>query len=161
MIAQESSVSNGTLFRYFPTKEILINSVYYEIKEQLGKDLSMGMSDEKTIEDKARRIWGNLVRWGVDNPNESLFIEQFSASPFITKIPAEEVVKDYSMMVEVFNEVIKKGPLKDTDSSVAFVVIFSAAKGIRRSIIDAKGKIDVDQSIDQSFRLICKGIMSE
>jgi len=161
MIAKESGVGNGTLFNYFTTKEILINSVYHEIKGRMGTNLSTGVSDEKTIEDKARRIWGNMIRWGVDNPNEFLFIEQFSASPFITKIPAEEVVKDYSMMVEVFNEVIKKGPLKDTDASVAFVVVFSAAKGITKSIIDAKGKIDADQSIDRSFRLICKGIQSE
>ena len=161
MIALESGVGNGTLFNYFPTKEILINSVYHEIKERFGACLSTGVSDEKTIDDKAWRIWCNMIRWGVDNPNEFLFIEQFSASPFITKIPAEEVVKDYSMMVEVFNEVIKKGPLKDTCASIALVVIFSAGKGVMRSIIEAKGKIDVDQSIDQSFRMICKGIMSE
>lgn len=161
MIAQESGVSNGTLFRYFPTKEILINSVYYDIKGRLGRDLSTGVNDEKTIEDKARRIWGNMVRWGANNPNEFLFIEQFSASPFITMIPEEEVMKDYTIIVEVFNEVIKKGPLKDTDASVAFVMIFSAAMGIMKSIIDSKGKLDVDQSIDQSFRLICKGIMGE
>jgi len=161
MIAKESGVGNGTLFNYFTTKEILINSVYHEIKGRMGTNLSTGVSDEKTIEDKARRIWGNMIRWGVDNPNEFLFIEQFSASPFITKIPAEEVVKDYSMMVEVFNEVIKKGRLKDTDASVAFVVVFSAAKGITKSIVDAQGKIDADQSIDRSFRLICKGIQSE
>jgi AcrR family transcriptional regulator len=161
MIAQESGVSNGTLFRYFPTKEMLINSVYYEIKGQMGRGLSMGVNDETTIEDKARRIWGNLVRWGVNNPNDFMFIEQFSASPFITKIPEEEVVKDYALIVEVFNEAIKKGPLKDTDTSVAFIMIFFAAKGIMKSIIDSKGKMDVDQSIDQSFRLICKGILSE
>ena len=161
LIAKESGVSNGTLFRYFPTKEILINSVYYEIKGQLGRDLSTGVNDEKTIEEKARRIWGNLVRWGVNHPNEFLFIEQFSASPFITKIPEEEVMKDYALIKEVFDEIIKKGPFKDTDNSVALIMIFSAAMGIMRSIIDSKGKLDMDQSIDQSFRLICKGIMSE
>ena len=161
LIAQESGVSNGTLFRYFPTKEILINSVYYEIKGQLGRDLSTGINDENTIEDKTRRIWGNLVRWGVNNPNEFLFIEQFSASPFITKIPEEEIMKDYALIAEVFNEAIKKGPLKDIDNSVAIVMIFSAAMGIMKSIIDSNGKMDVDQSIDQSFRLICKGIMGE
>lgn len=161
MIAQESGVSNGTLFRYFPSKEILINSVYYEIKDRLGKELSIGVSGEKTLEEKARRIWGNMIRWGADHPGEFLFIEQFTASPFITKIPEEEVMKNYALVYEVFSEAIKNGPLKDTDPSVANIMIFSAAMGIMRSIIDSKGKLDVDQSIDQSFRLICKGILGE
>jgi AcrR family transcriptional regulator len=161
MIAQESGVSNGTLFRYFPSKELLINSVYYEIKDRLGKELSVGVSDEKALEEKARRIWGNMIRWGASHPDEFLFIEQFTASPFITKIPEEEVMKNYALIFEVFSEAIKTGPLKDADPSVANIMIFSAAMGIMRSIIDSKGKLDVEQSIDQSFRLICRGIMGE
>jgi len=161
MIAQESGVSNGTLFRYFPTKEELINSVYYEIKGQMGKNISKGVAGEKTLEDKARRIWSNIILWGVLNSDEFLFMEQFTASPFITKLPEEEILKNYALVYEVLLEILKIGPLKDVDPEVALIMIFSTTRGVVRSIIDSKGALDTEQSIDQSFRLIWTGLSGE
>jgi AcrR family transcriptional regulator len=161
LIAKEAGVSNGTLFRYFPTKEELINSVYYEIKGRTGKSISEGVDDEKTLEDKARRIWRNIIVWGVTNPDEFLFMEQFSTSPFITKLPEEEVIKNYAPAYEVLQEIIKTGALKNSDPNVAMIMIFSTTRGVVRSIIDAKGALDTEQSIEQSFRLIWKGIAGE
>ena len=161
MIAQESGVSNGTLFRYFPTKEELINSVYYEIKGQMGKNISKGVAGEKTLEDKARRIWSNIILWGVLNSDEFLFMEQFTASPFITKLPEEEILKNYALVYEILLEILKIGPLKDVDPEVALIMIFSTTRGVVRSIIDSKGALDTEQSIDQSFRLIWTGLSGE
>ena len=157
-IAKEAGVSNGTLFRYFPTKEDLINNVYYEIKGNTGKYLSEGLDQETTIEDKARHMWRNIICWGVTNPDDFLFVEQFSNSPLITKLPEEELMKNYAGTYEVFLQMIKMGTLKNVDPEVAMVVIFSTATGVVRSIINSKGTLDMEQTIEQSFVLIWKGI---
>jgi AcrR family transcriptional regulator len=158
LIAKEAGVSNGTLFRYFPTKEELINSAYYEIKERTGKNISEGVADEKTLEAKARRMWRNIILWGVTNPDEFLFMEQFSSSPFITKLPEGEIMKNYAPVYEVLLEIIKTGNLKNGDPNVAMIMIFSTTRGVVRSIIDSKGALDTGQSIEQSFRLVWNGI---
>lgn len=158
LIAKEAGVSNGTLFRYFPTKEELINSVYYEIKERAGKNISEGVAEEKTLEAKARRIWRNIILWGMMNPDEFLFIEQFTASPFITKLPDGAIMKYYAPVYEVLLEIIKTRNLKNGDSNVAMIMIFSTTRGVIRSLIDSKGALDTEQSIEQSFRLVWNGI---
>jgi AcrR family transcriptional regulator len=43
-ISKEAGVATGTLFNYFPTKEDLINSLYFEVKGQLSQ--SMGKEIE-------------------------------------------------------------------------------------------------------------------
>ena len=161
LIAKESGVSTGTLFYYFPTKEELITSIYFQIKERLENEFSSGVNDEKSIERKARRLWSNIIRWGVKNPDEFLFMEQFNSSPYMVNIAKKNAMTNDDIVYEVFSEAIRKGALKDADPVVAFIMVVSSARGIVKSMIDSKGKLDVDESIDQSFRLMWKGMSGE
>ncbi len=38
-ISKNAGVATGTLFNYFPTKEDLINSLYFEVKGNLGHSM--------------------------------------------------------------------------------------------------------------------------
>ncbi len=96
MISESAGVSTGTLFRCFETKNDLINSVYFSAKERMALATCAGCDQEKDYRDKIKRIWGNLIRWGVENPYEFLFIEQFSSSPFITDVTQEQVQKNFT-----------------------------------------------------------------
>src|SRR5665647_985588 len=84
-ISKEAGVATGTLFNYFPTKEDLINSLYTEVKGQLSQNMGKEIEAQSTFQDKLRKMWSNLIKWGVDNQEEFLFVGQFCSSPYITK----------------------------------------------------------------------------
>lgn len=158
LIAREAGISNGTLFHYFPTKEDLINFAYYAIKSRMAKEIVEGVNDEQTIEDKARRIWRNAILWGVDHPDEYMFVQQFGSSPFIRKLPPEEIFKDARIALEIFAEAIRGGRLRDIEVGVAFTVVFSPIDAVVRSILNSTEDLDRDRLIDVSFRIMWDGM---
>jgi AcrR family transcriptional regulator len=161
LIAREAGVSNGTLFHYFPTKEELINFAYYEIKGRMANEIARGVEEGRTNEDKVRRIWRNTILWGVDHPDEYMFVQQFRSSPFIKKLPPEEVLKDAAAAFEVLTEIIGESCLRDMEIEVAFAVIYSPIDAVVRSIINSGGDLERDRLIDASFGIVWRGMTGE
>jgi len=111
-ISKEAGVATGTLFNYFPTKEDLINSLYFEVKGNLNHAMGKDLEAEGTFQGKLRKIWSNLVKWGVDNQEEFLFVGQFCSSPYITKFTREEIMKEYVFLHDLVDEGIKTGEIR-------------------------------------------------
>ena len=77
-ISKKAGVATGTLFKYFSTKENLINSLYFDVKGMLSRSIGKGIETESIFQDKLRKLWSNLINWGVDN-HEEFFLSDSSA----------------------------------------------------------------------------------
>lgn len=65
VIARNAGVAEGTLFRYFATKDELINTLYLHLKQDLCQ--SMIMELDRSITDAkmmTRFIWNSYISWG-------------------------------------------------------------------------------------------------
>jgi len=159
MISEEAGVATGTLFRYFPTKEALINAAYVVAKGHMAAALKAGIEAEPTFEDKARRIWENTIRWGLRNPEEFLFLEQFASSPFITKLTEKEAISNFGFLADVLDEGIRKGAIKDIRGDMFVAeMIFSSNMAVLKKILREGQNDDTDELIDMSFDLMWRGI---
>lgn len=68
-IAAAAGVANGTLFNYFPTKQSLIDSLYLDLKRELGGlFLSSGAENAENLREKSLLVWESFVRWALANP---------------------------------------------------------------------------------------------
>lgn len=54
-ISKDAGVATGTLFNYFPTKEDLINNLYFEVKGELSLSIGKGIAIESNYQDKLRK----------------------------------------------------------------------------------------------------------
>ncbi len=55
----------GTLFRYFATKDELLNELYLAIKLRTVRTMIAGLDpDEKRPKENARNIWNSYIDWG-------------------------------------------------------------------------------------------------
>jgi AcrR family transcriptional regulator len=158
MISKSAGVSTGTLFRCFETKNDLINSVYFSAKERMGQATYAGCDAEKSVRNKVKHIWGNAIRWGVENPFEFMFIEQFSSSPFITDVTREQAMKNFALLFEVLNEGIRTGTLKNQDRGLALEMLYSANVAVVKKLIQSGDTQDLDETIDRSFDIVWSGI---
>ncbi len=81
-IARSAGVAEGTLFRYFATKDELLNELYLAIKLRLVRTMIPGLDpDEKRPKENARNIWNSYIDWGVRNPMEHKAIRRMAPSP--------------------------------------------------------------------------------
>jgi len=112
-IAKKAGVATGTLFNYFKTKEELINKLYLEIKEELGRELKADLKSDLLVKEKIRRIWYNGVNWALRHPAQHRFFQQFSSSPYITRLTKEEAIRHWEFIAEIFQQGQQEGVLKD------------------------------------------------
>jgi len=158
MISEEAGVATGTLFRYFPTKEALINAAYVVAKSHMAAALKAGIEAKPTFEDKARLIWGNTIRWGLQNPEEFLFLEQFASSPFITKLTEKEAISNFGFLAEVLDEGIRTGAIKDIRDSFVAEMIFSSNMAVLKKLLRDGQNDCTEELIEASFDLMWRGI---
>ncbi|ENZ8059314.1 TetR/AcrR family transcriptional regulator [Klebsiella aerogenes] len=80
-IARSAGVAEGTLFRYFATKDELLNELYLAIKMRLVQTMIAGLNpDEKRPKENARNIWNSYIDWGMRNPMEYRAIRRMALS---------------------------------------------------------------------------------
>ena len=157
-ISKEAGIATGTLFNYFPTKEDLINSLYFEVKGQLSQSMGKEIEAQNTFQDKLRKIWSNLIKWGADNQEEFLFVGQFCSSPYITKFTREEVMKEYVFLHDLVNQGIKTGVIRDFSAELTIAMFYQASRAVVNLILDSDSSQNKNKFIEDGFQIIWEGL---
>ena len=157
-ISKEAGVATGTLFNYFPIEEDHINNLYFEVKGQLSQIMGKEFEAQSTFQGKFKKIWSNLIEWGIDNQEEFLFFGQFCSSPYITKFTREEVIKEYIFLHDLVNEGIKTGVIRDFSSDLTMAMFYQASRTVVNLILDSDSSQDKNKFIEDGFQIIWKGL---
>lgn len=157
-ISKEAGVATGTLFNYFPTKEDLINSLYFEVKGDLSHAMGKDIEAERSFQDKLRKIWSNLIKWGVNNQREFHFVGQFCYSPYITKFTREEVMKEYVFLHDLVNEGIMMGEIRDFSAELTIAMFYHGSRTVVTLIFDSDPSKDENELVEDGFQIIWKGL---
>ncbi|MGA9189758.1 MAG: TetR/AcrR family transcriptional regulator [Methanosarcina sp.] len=157
-ISKEAGVATGTLFNYFPTKEDLINSLYFEVKDRLSSSMGKEIETESIFQERVRRLWSNSINWGIDNQEEFLFVGQFCSSPYITKYTREEVMKEYIFLHNLVNEGIKTGEIKDFSPELTIAMFYQGSRAVVNLILNSNLSKDKNELIENGFQIIWRGL---
>ena len=82
-IAKAAGTGMGTIYNYFPNKELLNNEIYVNIKES-EKSVFIDFSLEKPIKLQFENYFSSIIDFFINNPSYFKFMEQLQASPIIT-----------------------------------------------------------------------------
>ena len=83
-ISSAAHVAEGTLFTYFPTKDVLVNEVYRGLKHEVADALFSAYPKAADARVRFRHIWDRYVHWGVEHPDKYRVMLQLQASEAIT-----------------------------------------------------------------------------
>jgi AcrR family transcriptional regulator len=83
-ISKQAGVAEGTLFRYFKTKDDLINALYREIKLELADAMMSDFPRKKNVGTRLRHVWDRYVNWGIANPKQRKVLAQLQVSEVLT-----------------------------------------------------------------------------
>ncbi len=120
-IAKAAGVANGTLFHYFKTKEDLINALYLNTKDELISFSFNGLEELDLLILQLESIWSRSIAWAMEHPQKMYFIQQFSYSPYISKITKQEADKLKDAYVHLLSKGIKQGEIKDLPLDLLFL----------------------------------------
>ncbi|MBA2864372.1 TetR/AcrR family transcriptional regulator [Methanococcus maripaludis] len=157
-ISKEAGVATGTLFHYFPTKEDLINNLYFEVKGGLSRAMVKDLESQVSFKDRLKKIWDNLVRWGLDNHDEFLFVGQFCNSPYISNFTREEVMKEYVFLHTLVEEGLNEGHIKELPSELVMAMFYQNSRIVVEVISGYDSSKDENKLIDDGFEIIWNGL---
>ncbi len=94
LIARKAGVAEGTLFRYFATKDDLLNALYLHLKQDLCQTMLANLDRTITLpKEHTRNIWNSYVDWGIRNPVAHAAIRQIGVSEKLSA-ETEQAVKE-------------------------------------------------------------------
>jgi AcrR family transcriptional regulator len=74
-IAEEAGVAVGTLYRYFDSKEALVNAVFRDTKSLLGRRLLDGLDPGASPRELFVTLWDRLADFAINEPEAFQFLE--------------------------------------------------------------------------------------
>ena len=82
-VAEKARVGAGTIYRYFPSKEALVNEVYRLWKGKMGAAILEGFPFEASAREQFHHFWSRATSFAVANPKASIFLELHHHAPYL------------------------------------------------------------------------------
>lgn len=117
LIARNAGVAEGTLFRYFATKDDLLNALYLHLKQSLCQSMLSNL-DPQVSEPKAytRNIWNSYIDWGASDAQANRAIRQLTVSGKITQETEQQVTDMFPELHQLCEQhvrpVFQSGPFR-------------------------------------------------
>lgn len=106
-IAKEAGISNGSLFNYFPSKQILIDEVYLQIKTEIADCILADVAKAKSLREFLFCLWNSYILWAIANPVKYDVVHLLKSSKAVSKNTTNKTEEIF----EVANQKIKQGIL--------------------------------------------------
>lgn len=135
-IAERAGVGAGTIYRYFESKEALVNVIYREQKLRFANVVLDGFPSTATTREQFRVLWMRMARFATDNLNAFIFLELHHHARYLD---AESRAVE-SRMVQLFVSVVTgaqaRGELKHGPPRLLMGLVMGAFVGAIRNCVD-------------------------
>jgi AcrR family transcriptional regulator len=112
-IAKAANLAEGTLFTYFPTKNDLLNELYFELKSEVYRRVNDSFPHKGDLRQRARHVWVGYLSWAIEQPDERKVSVQLNVSDVITDATRQRVAAQNGAVAPTLKEVAGKGAFKE------------------------------------------------
>lgn len=93
-IAKLAGVSEGTVFTYFSSKDVLMNQLYLDLKGQLRTALVLP-AGQLPLRDALWLAWQVYINWGIAHPQAYQALAKLALAPNISAATRAQVSADF------------------------------------------------------------------
>lgn len=148
LIAQKAEVATGTIYRYFKSKDVLIQELYMELESRIIAFISDGYSDGISLRERFLHLGKGLLRYFISYPLDFRYLEQFHNSPYGVVCRRDQLLNkpnNYNVLVELFHQGTEQKVLKNLPLVAFFALGFGPMISIARDHI--LGFVDLDEHL--------------
>lgn len=157
LIASESGVAAGTIYRYFKNKEEIINELYTYVKKDFNEAILNGMYEGIEAKEEYHLKWRNMVDYYINNPLEAKFIDQYSASPFINEDIVKSNLERYSHLRELYKKAVTSGVIRNVLYEAVMINMLGTVNQLYRTYSSKMLPVN-EKVIDEVFEVFWIGI---
>lgn len=156
-VAKEAGVSAGIIYHYFKNKDELIVELYKDVKKRSADAQAGNLDPTMPLRAQIRQLWGDIIRYFIQHPDETTFLTQFSTSPYCTAAVEEACLNYYRPIIECHERAVEEMIVKEMPRAVygTFMVDVPAAL-VRRQ---ASGQLELtDEIVEQIIESLWQAI---
>jgi len=157
MIAEDAGVGAGTIYRYFENKEAIINELYDAIQKELHEATMKNVPDNVSVRDEFYIKWKNILTYFLEHPYEAKFIEQYSASPYISPRVMEETARRNAHLKVLIKRGLERKEIRKVDYNTIAVYMWGTVKHLHYLHAAGAAKI-TNELIDEIYSVFWEGI---
>jgi AcrR family transcriptional regulator len=152
-IAAKAGVATGTIYRYFATKEALVNALYRHWKTAYNAVVLAPVPPGLEVRDQFTTYWQRMMLFARDHPRATRFMDLHHHAPYLD---AESIAlgRAYREAAEAFiAQARAAGAIRDIDPVLVVALMWGAAVGLIKFAgqgaltFDAATGVDMEEAL--------------
>lgn len=149
-IAKLANVGTGTIYRYFKSKEELVNAVYQKSANQLYESISLQFPTDESIFKQYLFIMERFIQFAKENKKAFIFIETHNHADYLDQISIIQMQKLEKFLCVFLEKGVNAGQLRSDIACEALIAIVYGAYVAIFKRIEA-GVIRDSKELEQGF----------
>ena len=143
-IADRAGVGAGTIYRYFESKEALVNAIYRQQKTQWGHLVLTDFPVAAPTRDQFRLLWMRMATWATANPKAFIFMELHHHQRYLDDQSRALEERMLGLFTAVVVSAQARHELKAGPPQLLMGIVMGAFVGVIRSCVE------MDQSLESA-----------
>ena len=135
-IAERAAVGAGTIYRYFESKEALVNAIYREQKLRFGQVALDDFPVTAPTREQFRVLWMRMARFAIEHPSSFVFLELHHHARYLDGASRAVEQRMTGLFTQVVVNAQARGELKPGDPRVLMGLVMGAFIGVIRCCVD-------------------------
>ncbi len=155
-IAGKAGVAAGTIYRYFDSKDALINGLHRELEGKILSFLQGGYPTGKPVRERFLHLTRGLLRYLIRNPLHFRYLEQYFNSPYGISLHRDRLMAEPdagNLPMEIFRQGTGQRVLKNFPTAVLFSLAFGPLISLVRDHIS--GFVVLDEAMIRRVTEAC------
>lgn len=157
LVAETAGVAAGTIYRYFPSKEALVNALYRRWKGEMQRTLVEAVAAGGTVHEQFGRIWRGLWRFAADHPRAIAFLETHHHAAYIDDESLALSAQIEAQSTAFVRASQATGDIRDVDPGTLLALVMGAFTGLVRQA-GAEGLRYDDATVRQTEEIMWSAI---
>jgi len=128
-IADEANVGMGTIYKYFKSKEDIVQQIWIWQKKHESEFIFKGFEPTDNVKEQFFILWKRVILYFIKNSLEFQFSYHFASSPILTDKIHKVAMKDFLIFDDMFEKGIQQKLFKPLKARHLRLYTFSNVNG--------------------------------
>ena len=135
-IAERAGVGAGTIYRYFESKEALVNAIYRQEKMRFAGLVLADFPPTSTTRDLFRALFMRMAKFATANPDAFVFLELHHHARYLDAESRAVESRLTALITDLVTAKQAQGELKAGEPRLLMGLVMGAFVGVIRSCVD-------------------------
>ncbi len=141
-IAERAGVGAGTIYRYFDSKEALVNELYRQEKTRFANEVIHDLHPPAGARELFRTLWMKMATFASTNVKSFVFLELHHHASYLDDESRALEQRKLALFGSVIIAAQARGELKRTDPRLLMALVMGAFTGVIRNCVELKTPLE-------------------